>query len=122
MSDLVLDSQVFIPDDQIVTVGDKTFDLSEVPFEFSLRFYELIPIFQKLQDGAMITVEDYNSMFPIIYDLLKFYDESVEEKWLRKKIRMSTFAQILLPIFTCVFTDGKKNDGAEKVADPPQSS
>lgn len=121
MSDLVSDANVFIPQDKSVLVGDRTFDLSEVPFEYSIRFYEMMPIFEKMQDGTFISSDDYNRIFPVLLDLFKFLDESVEEKWLRKKITIKTFTPILMTIFFAVFDTGKKN-GEEEGAAVPQPS
>jgi predicted glycoside hydrolase/deacetylase ChbG (UPF0249 family) len=118
MSELVSEAGAFIPKDRIVSVGEKSFDLSEVPFEYSLRFYEMMPIFEKMQGGTFISSDDYNQMFPVIYDLFHFIDESVEEKWLRKKITIKTFTPIMMSIFFAVFDDGKKNGEAEGAAVP----
>jgi len=118
MSELVSEAGAFIPKDRIVSVGEKSFDLSEVPFEYSLRFYEMMPIFEKMQGGTFISSDDYNHMFPVIYDLFHFIDESVEEKWLRKKITIKTFTPIMMSIFFAVFDDGKKNGEAEGAAVP----
>lgn len=122
MSELVSEAGAFIPKDRIVSVGEKSFDLSEVPFEYSLRFYEMMPIFEKMQGGTFISSDDYNQMFPVIYDLFHFIDESVEEKWLRKKITIKTFTPIMMSIFFAVFDDGKKNGEAEGAAVPQPST
>ena len=118
MSDLVSEAGAFIPKDRIVSVGEKSFDLSEVPFEYSLRFYEMMPIFEKMQGGTFISSEDYAQMFPVIYDLFNFLDDSIDEKWLRKKITIKTFTPIMMSIFLAVFDDGKKNGEADGAAVP----
>lgn len=122
MSELVSEAGAFIPKDRIVSVGEKSFDLSEVPFEYSLRFYEMMPIFEKMQGGTFISSDDYNRIFPVLLDLFKFLDESVEEKWLRKKITIKTFTPILMTIFFAVFDTGKKNGEEEVAGGLPQST
>jgi hypothetical protein len=114
MSDMVLEKEVFIPESKYLEIGDRKYDLSEIPFEFSLRFYEMLPIFQNIGEGKFITSTDYNAIFPIIFDMLKFIDETTEEKWLRKKITLKTFSPILTTISAAIFFDGKKKEDEEQ--------
>lgn len=113
MSEQVKDIEVFLPTSSILEIGGKTFDLSEVPFEFSLRFYELLPIFSQMSSGQFLSTSDYNQLFPVIFDMLKFMDDSVEEKWLRRKITLKTFTYVMTTISSAIFFDGKKKEEVE---------
>ena len=113
MSEYIQDKEVFLPASNILVIDNKSFDLSEVPFEFSLRFYELLDLFTQMSEGKFLTSSDYGRLFPVIYDMLKFVDDSTDEKWLRKKITLKNFTYVMTTISTAIFFDGKKKDEAQ---------
>ena len=106
----VLDLDKFVPEEKIVKLGNKEFDITVVPFEISLQIYDLIPMIQNLEKGE-ITEEDYDKLFNILYRILKNSNDEIDEKWLRKQINLSRFKELMPFIFSSVFGDeSKKNE------------
>jgi hypothetical protein len=122
MSDYIQDKQVFIPEPMILNIGSKEFNISKVPFEFSLRFYELLDVFNVMSEGKFITNQDFQKIFIVIYDLLKFIDDTTEERWLRNEITMQNFSYIMTTISAAVFYDGKKKEAVQADATEQSTS
>ena len=105
----VLDLDKFVPEPKSLKLGGREFDITLIPFEITLRMYEILPVMEKMEKAQTISVEDYNRIFTVIYEALKFSDAELDEKWLRKQINSKRFNELVPFIFSAIFDDGKKN-------------
>lgn len=108
----VCDLEKFCPEKKIIKLGGREFDISVIPFEITLKMYEILPIMEKLEQSQVMTKEDYDKIFVLIYETLKLSDDDLEEKWVRRHITTARFNEIVPFIFSALFDDGKKNEEA----------
>ena len=116
----VLDLDKFCPEPKSIKLGGKEFDVTMIPFELTLKLYELIPTMQKLEDTKKIEVEDYNKILKLILDILQLTDETITFKWLTRQINIERFNEITPFIFSAIFDSSKKK--SESVDDLPKST
>jgi hypothetical protein len=107
---LVLDLDIFKEEEKKLKFGGKEFDLSVIPFEISLQFYELTPVFQKIDDKQKLEREDYGKIISAITDLLRVSDETIDKNWVSKRIDIKRFSPLITFIFQALYGDAKKND------------
>jgi hypothetical protein len=107
---LIRDYDILKSEPKEVKLGGKTFDLSNVPFEVSLRVYDLLPIMEQIGINKKVDKDSYNMIVSIIAELLHFQDAEVDEKWLRKEMTLKNFNLITQDVLTAIFDDGKKNE------------
>jgi hypothetical protein len=112
---LIRDYDVLKSEPKEVKLGGKTFDLSNVPFEVSLRVYDLLPIMQTIGENKKVDKESYNTIVSVITELFKFRDPEVDELWLRKQMTLKNFNMITEDVLTAIFDDGKKNEETKEV-------
>lgn len=111
----VLDLNVYVSEPKVLKLGDKEFDLTDVPFGHALRMYELIPIIQKFESDKVMSAEDADKISNTIADILVEANDTVDRKWVLKRLDMKRFTPTVDFIFKAIFDDGKKN-GEEKQA------
>ena len=116
----VLDLDKFCPESKSIKLSGKEFDVTMIPFELTLKLYELIPTMQKLEDTKKIEVEDYNKILTLILDILQLTDESITFKWLTRQINIERFNEITPFIFSAIFDSSKKKPESED--DLPKST
>lgn len=108
---LVLDLDVFTNEKRELKLGGKTFNFEIIPFEITLRFYDLLPVIQKIDEHKNISAEDAGKIFDVFTDLLKLSDETVDLKWIKKNIDIKRFPLLVSFIFNMMFDiDLKKNE------------
>jgi hypothetical protein len=54
-----------------IIIGDRTFNITKIPFDISLELYELIPVFQEMEKSKVIKKEDYLKILNIFYSIFK---------------------------------------------------
>lgn len=109
---LVLDLDVFKEEEKKLKFGGKEFDLSLIPFDISLQFYELTPIFAKIDDKQKLERDDYDKIISAITELLKTSDETIDKNWVRKRVNIEKFGKLVTFIFQVLY-DTKKNEEQE---------
>lgn len=107
---LVLDLDQFIPEEKVITLKGKSFNISEIPFELTLQVYDVLPTMTCLSEGKQVTKEDFDKIFKLIYSIFKISDPELEESWLKKLITLRRFNEIVPFIFQAMFDDGKKKE------------
>lgn len=101
---LVLDLDTFVAEPRTLKLGGKDFDLSIIPFEYSLRMYDLIPVVEKLDKSERLAPEEYAQLIDLFALIL-----GVDRVWLNKQINATRFTEITSFIFRAMYEDGKKN-------------
>lgn len=107
---LIRDYDILKTEPKEIKLGGKTFDLSNVPFEVSLRVYDLMPIMEKISTAKKVDRESYDIIVSVVSELLHFKDAEVDELWVRKEITLKNFNFITQDILSAIFDDGKKNE------------
>jgi hypothetical protein len=107
---LVLDLDVFKDEEKKLKFGGKEFDLSTIPFDVSLQFYELIPVFNKIDEKKNVDREDFDKIISAITDLLKSADETIDKAWVKKRVDIKRFNPLITFIFEALYGDGKKKE------------
>jgi hypothetical protein len=105
----VLDLEKFRPEEAKIKIEDKEFDITFIPMDISLDFYELIPVFTDLEITKKIKKEDYLKILKLFYDIFKLSDETLEFDWLRKRMNIERFNELSPKIFMSAFSSSKKN-------------
>jgi len=118
---VVLDLDIFKPEEKSIKLGNKEFDITEIPYEFSLMVYESMPILKKLEAGEILSPEEYERFFNIIYGIFHNCDETVDRKWLKNKITWERFGQLMPVLYSAIFSSSKKNE-TENAEDSQKST
>ena len=115
---LVLDLDIFKDEEKKLKFGGKEFDLSVIPFDVSLQFYELIPIFNKIDAKQNIDRDDLDKITIAITDLLKVSDETIDKAWVKKRVDIKRFNPLITFIFEALYGtgDAKKNSEADEAS------
>jgi hypothetical protein len=108
----VLDLDVICPDEKILTLGGKKFDITIVPARISFNIYEMIPMIERLEKGEM-SEEDYDKFFNVMFRVLSHADKSITKEWLESKLNLQRFEQVVTFIFGAIFGTSKKNGEGE---------
>jgi hypothetical protein len=108
----VLDLDKFLPEEKILKLGGKEFNLTLIPAELTLRFYDLIPIMERLEKDKTINNNDYDIILKLIFDILKLSNE-IDFDWLKKQLNIERFNRIITYIFNALFDTSKKNEAEE---------
>jgi len=112
---LVLDLDAISPKSQLVKLGDKEFDVSIVPFNVSLRFYDCMPILEKMENLKPLSEDEYKKILSIIYDIFKVSDPELTFEWICNKLNVDRFNKLLPLILDNMFgEDAKKNKETAK--------
>jgi hypothetical protein len=110
----VYDLNKFRKQERVFKLEDKEFIFSKIPFSISCEFYELIPIFTRLEETKKINKDDYLKILKIIYEVFKLSDNTLEFDWLDKQVDMEIFNEIATTIFLAAFDNSKKNTENEE--------
>jgi hypothetical protein len=110
----VLDLDILKPDEKIIKLGGKEFDITFVPYDIALSVVDAAPALKKLEDKQLPTKEEYNSIFNIILEIFQSCDEDIDKKWLRKQINWERFQELMPVIFQAIFGVSKKNETANE--------
>ena len=112
----VLDLDKFLPEEKILKLGGREFDITTVPFIITLQVYEVIPIMTKIEQAISIPVEDYEKLLDVIFKVLQVSSPDLDRKWLEKNINIQRFNELMPFIFTALFDDGKKKETPVEVS------
>lgn len=118
---VVLDLDILQPEEKKVKLGGKEFDLTYIPYEFSLMVYEILPILQKLEERQLLTTAEYEKLFNITFGIFHNCDETIDRKWLKDKINWERFGELMPILYSAIFASSKKNEKANKEEDSLKS-
>lgn len=107
----VLDLDKFVPEKREIVLDGKTFDITFIPMELTLRFCELAPAMGKIEKSEKVEHGEFSKLLDLIYDIFKVSDESLEKRWLVRRLTLHRFNEILPEIALACFDDGKKKAG-----------
>ena len=106
----ILDFDEFIPEDKIVKLKGKEFNITEIPFEIALQFNQAYPVLTALSENKEISKEEFDKLFQLIYSIFKISVPDLEEEWLRKNLTTQRFNKIITLISQAMFDEGKKKE------------
>ena len=106
----ILDFDEFMPEEKIITLKGKKFNVTEIPFEISLQFNQCYPVLTALSKNEEITKEDFNKLFKLIYSIFKISDPELDEQWLQTNLTLPRFNKIITLVSQAMFDEGKKKE------------
>jgi hypothetical protein len=112
----VLDLDTFYPEQKILKLGGRDFDITTIPFGVTLQMYEVLPIMQKIEKSEPITPDDADKLTGIIHKIISSSAPDVTREWVEKNITIARFNQVMPFLFDAVFDDGKKKAVSEEAA------
>jgi hypothetical protein len=120
---LVLDLNEFKPQERKICLSDKEFDLTFIPFEISIQYYDLLPAMQAMSENKKIEISDFEKVFELIYSMFKISVPDLDKEWLRKEINFARMIKLLPYLSEAIFDDGKKKEPIQtQIEEPCQES
>lgn len=105
---IVLDFDDFIPEEKIINLKGKKFDVTEIPFEIALKFNEVMPIIIAMSKNEKVTDEDLDKLLKLIHVAFKLSDQDIEFEWVKKNVTLQKFNKIVELLTKSMFDEGKK--------------
>ena len=108
----VLDLDNFTEEENVLNFGGKEFRFKIVPFCVALKFYETLPVFQKIEKEGQLKHEDFEQIVPLITELLSVVDKTVDDNFVKRNLDIKRFHPLVGFMFDIMFGDAKKNEEA----------
>ena len=105
----VLDLDNFAEEENVLKFGGKEFVFKIVPFAVALKFYETLPVFQKIENEGQLKHEDFEQIVPLITELLTIVDKTVDENFVKRNLDIKRFQPLVGFMFDLMFGESKKN-------------
>lgn len=105
----VIDYDVYKKNSIDFILGGKEFKISFIPFDLSIRIYELIPAIAKLESGEKVSDEELGLLLGIMTDFLRLQDDTLTVEWTRKEMNFPIFSELIKDITQHMFATKKNN-------------
>ena len=107
---IVLDFDDFVPEEKIIKLKGKNFNVTEIPFEIALKFNEAMPIVTALSKSENISDEEKEKLLTLIFLVFKLSDPELDYEWLKKQITFQKFYKIVEVLTNAMFAEDKKKE------------
>ena len=107
---IVLDFDDFIPEEKIIVLKGKKFDVTEIPFEIALKFNEVMPIITALSNNEDISDDEKEKLMKLVFMVFKISDPELDYQWFKNQITFRKFYKIIEVLTQSMFDEGKKKE------------
>lgn len=108
----VHDLNVFKPEPNKITVGDKTFTIKILPFIVEAQLMENLPLLTKLENKTVLKKEDIEKLLDLIFEVFRTVDNDLTMEWVKLNVNSSIFNH-LFPVIYSMILPGKAKEGKE---------